>query len=305
MRVKSLKKKIKSHCRVSETLTDVTIQNNFYIQYVSEQFSCDLPPASPRHTDRNLKLHQSDCIWSTAASSGFRQALNKCWVHVIDLVFHTHSLILFVYVAGLGQLDVSCAQLSWSGELHSILGTWDHDSVADLRQVTADTCKLSRGHLHHTAVLLLLVGQTGGRSATAHRMSTTVTKVKGTVTDYLLEYRVAPHPGPWASSRNPRPSPDLQEQKQRWRWSRAKSSREASIKRNTFYYLQLQTYWGSRKRGRACRRCLLPWEWLCPRFLHTSGSSTYWKSQKLVTNDNRGPKQEKKHQQQVNTETFT
>lgn len=81
---------------------------------------------------------------------------------------HTHSLILFVYVAGLGQLDVSGAELSGGRELDSILGAGDHDSIADLGQVTADTGKLPRGHLHYTAVLLLLEAQMDiGQSGTA------------------------------------------------------------------------------------------------------------------------------------------
>lgn len=79
----------------------------------------------------------------------------------------THSFILFVYVAGLGQLDVSGAELSSGRELDSVLGAGDHDSVTDLGQVTADTGKLPRGHLHYTAVLLLLEGQMGtGQSRT-------------------------------------------------------------------------------------------------------------------------------------------
>lgn len=45
---------------------------------------------------------------------------------------HTHSLVLFVHIAGLGQLDVSCAQLARGGELDSILGAGDHDGVTDL-----------------------------------------------------------------------------------------------------------------------------------------------------------------------------
>ena len=69
---------------------------------------------------------------------------------------HTHSFVLFVYVAGLGQLDVSGAELSSGRELDSVLGAGDHDGVADLGQVTADTGKFPRGHLHYTAVLLLL-----------------------------------------------------------------------------------------------------------------------------------------------------
>lgn len=73
----------------------------------------------------------------------------------------THSLLLFVNVAGLGQLDVSCTQLSCGRELDSILGAGDHDGVTDLRQVTADASELCRRHLYHTAVLLLLSGQTG------------------------------------------------------------------------------------------------------------------------------------------------
>lgn len=68
----------------------------------------------------------------------------------------THRLILFVYVAGLGEFDISSAQLSWRRELDSIFGAGDHDRIPYLGQVTADTGKLPRGHLHHAAVLLLL-----------------------------------------------------------------------------------------------------------------------------------------------------
>lgn len=68
----------------------------------------------------------------------------------------THRLVLLVHIAGLGKLDVSCAQLSRGRELDSVLGAGDHDGVADLGQVAADASKLPRGHLDHAAVLLLL-----------------------------------------------------------------------------------------------------------------------------------------------------
>lgn len=71
---------------------------------------------------------------------------------------HTYGLFFFVHIAGLGQLDVSRAQLSRSGEFNTVFGTGDHDGVADLRQVTANTGELPGGHLHHAAVLLFLTG---------------------------------------------------------------------------------------------------------------------------------------------------
>ena len=75
----------------------------------------------------------------------------------------TYSLVLLVNVAGLGQLDVPGAELSGGGELDSVLGTGDHDGVSDLGEVPADTGKLPRRHLHHTAVLLLLEAQADTR----------------------------------------------------------------------------------------------------------------------------------------------
>lgn len=123
---------------------------------------------------------------------------------------HTHSLVLFVHIAGLGQLDVSCAQLAWGGELDSILGAGDHDGVADLWKVTADASELPGGHLHHTAVLLLLEGQ-----ADMERLATVWGKPCRTqiedVTADLPEYQAAPHPGPSVSSHNLTPSPGLQD----------------------------------------------------------------------------------------------
>lgn len=123
---------------------------------------------------------------------------------------HTHSLVLFVYVAGLGQLDVSCAELSSGRELDSVLGAGDHDGVANLGQITADTGELPRGHLHHTAVLLLLEGQMDiGESGTVYMKRKSDTKGQGKGADYLLEYPAAPHPGPSISSHNLRLSPGL------------------------------------------------------------------------------------------------
>lgn len=82
------------------------------------------------------------------------------FIEQTQLNSHTYCLVLFVYIAGLGQLDVSCAQLSCGGEFDSVLGAGDHNGVTDLGQVAADTGKLPGGHLHHTAVLLLLEGAT-------------------------------------------------------------------------------------------------------------------------------------------------
>ena len=125
-------------------------------------------------------------------------------------IIHTHCLILFVYVAGLGQLHIPCAQLSCGGELDSVLGAGDHDSVTDLWQVAADTGKLPRGHLHHTTVLLLLERTTEGqRSGTVWMKSTFDAKHKEKPDIYLLEYPAAPRPGPSISSHNLTPSPDL------------------------------------------------------------------------------------------------
>lgn len=60
----------------------------------------------------------------------------------VFLFDQTHRLLLLVHVACLGQLDISGAQFSIGGELDAVLGARDHDGVADLREVTADACKL-------------------------------------------------------------------------------------------------------------------------------------------------------------------
>ena len=72
----------------------------------------------------------------------------------------TYSFLFFINITCLWQLDISISKFPTCRKFHSVFCTGNHNSISDMTEISAYTCKFARRHLYHTAILLFLWNKT-------------------------------------------------------------------------------------------------------------------------------------------------